>query len=71
MVFGILNGMKLTFDKAGRIVVPKPVRDRFGWVAGTEIEAVVEPDGLRLRVTEPRPLFSRENGVLVCAASLP
>ncbi len=30
--------MKSTIDRAGRIVVPKPLRDRLGLIAGTEIE---------------------------------
>jgi len=39
--------MKITIDKAGRIVVPKPLRDRLGMTPGTEL--VVEADGERPR----------------------
>ena len=43
--------MRATIDAAGRIVVPKPLRDQLGFVPGTalELEAV---DG-RLEVTVP------------------
>jgi AbrB family looped-hinge helix DNA binding protein len=63
--------MTVTIDKAGRVVVPKPVRDRFAWTPGTEVEVEVERDGLKLRVKEPHALLAREDGLLVCAAALP
>lgn len=46
--------MRTTIDKAGRIVVPKRLRDRLGLVAGTEIE--IDEDGAGLRV---EPVFDR------------
>ena len=33
--------MRITIDRAGRVVVPKQFRDRFNLVAGTELE--IEP----------------------------
>jgi AbrB family looped-hinge helix DNA binding protein len=36
--------MKSTIDAAGRVVIPKDVRERLGLVGGTEIE-IVERDG--------------------------
>ena len=39
--------MKTTIDKAGRLVIPKELRDRVGMTAG---EVVIEVDGAGLRV---------------------
>jgi len=41
--------MKTTMDKAGRIVVPKSLRDQIGLVPG-EVEVVAESGGLRIDV---------------------
>jgi AbrB family looped-hinge helix DNA binding protein len=45
--------MKTTIDRAGRLVVPKPIRDAAGIVAGAELEIRVS-DG-RIEI-EPAPL---------------
>ena len=37
---GIINGMKLKVDKAGRVILPKPLRDRMGLQEGSELDAV-------------------------------
>lgn len=37
--------MKTTIDKAGRVVIPKELRDRLGFVGGEEVE-VSERDGV-------------------------
>jgi AbrB family looped-hinge helix DNA binding protein len=48
----------LTIDRAGRIVVPKPLRDRFGLKPNTELELVEQPDGVLLRSVEaPQPMI--------------
>lgn len=36
--------MRATIDAGGRVVIPKPLRDRLLWVAGTEID-ITERDG--------------------------
>lgn len=43
--------MRTTIDAAGRLVVPKPLRDQLGFAPGTELE-VRAVDG-RLEVTIP------------------
>lgn len=55
MVYGITYAMKLGIDKAGRIVVPKPLRERLGFKADTKIEAIEQPEGVLLKRVEQRP----------------
>ncbi|MCY4373116.1 MAG: AbrB/MazE/SpoVT family DNA-binding domain-containing protein [Spirochaetaceae bacterium] len=57
--------MKVTIDRAGRVVVPKPLRDRFNLVAGTELEIESTGDGLNLRKTASEPTLTRKKGFLV------
>ena len=42
--------MKSTIDRAGRVIIPKPLRDRMGWLGGEQLE-ILEVDG----VIEIRP----------------
>lgn len=41
--------MRTTIDAGGRVVIPKPVRERLGLVPGAEVD-VVEADG-RVEIT--------------------
>jgi AbrB family looped-hinge helix DNA binding protein len=63
--------MSITIDRAGRIVVPKALRERFGLHAGTELEIEAVGDGLRLRVRDSGPAFIEKEGVLVHHAAGP
>lgn len=63
--------MKLTLDKMSRLVVPKPLRDRFALKPGDELEVTVEADGIRLRPVAPVSALAEENGLLVCASEVP
>ena len=45
--------MKTTIDKAGRVVIPKPLRDALGLAAGTEVDIVI--DGVGIRIDGPEP----------------
>lgn len=65
MVYAIINAMKVTIDKAGRIVVPKEFRQRLGLRPNTELEIVDHPNGLLLRPVESRPSLVKLNGMLV------
>ena len=57
--------MIITIDRAGRVVVPKQLRDRFNLVAGTELDIEASGDGLRLRKVVSQPTLIRKKGVLV------
>ena len=57
--------MTITIDRAGRIVVPKRLRERFNLVAGTELEVEASGEYLRLRRVGAEPALTRKRGILV------
>jgi AbrB family looped-hinge helix DNA binding protein len=62
--------MITTIDKAGRLVIPKSIRDRLGLRGGEEVD-VEERDG-EIRVTRPRRgvrLVPTEHGLLTAERS--
>lgn len=63
--------MKVTIDKAGRVVIPVAIRRRAGLKPGSELEIRLEEDGVRLRRLAPRPKLTREGGRIVVRPSVP
>ena len=59
--------MQLKLDKAGRIVVPKRIRERFQFQPGTPIEVEEDAGGIRLLSNQPPSRLVWENGVPVFA----
>lgn len=59
------HAMTTTIDRAGRIVVPKSLRERFNLVAGTELEIEVSGECLQLRKVGAEPALVRKKGILV------
>ena len=58
--------MKATIDKAGRVVIPAPVRRRAGLAPGTQLDVVVEADAsVRLVRKVAGPRLVRVGGRLV------
>ena len=57
--------MVITIDGAGRIVVPKPLRERFNLVAGTELEIETSGECLQLRRAEGGTALVSKKGILV------
>ncbi|HEX3470307.1 MAG TPA: AbrB/MazE/SpoVT family DNA-binding domain-containing protein [Silvibacterium sp.] len=57
--------MHVKIDQAGRIVLPKPVRDRMGLHKDSELELEETAEGIMLKPVEQEPLWRRENGRLV------
>lgn len=53
---------KVTMDGAGRVVLPKRVRDRYRLRGGALLELELESDHLRLRPVEQGPALVKENG---------
>jgi len=64
--------MRLVVDTAGRIVIPKALRDRLRLSPGTELEAEIEDDRLvATPVGGPDVVLIEENGRLVAATTQP
>ena len=55
----------LKIDKAGRVVLPKPVRDRFGLKAGADLEVQEIAEGVVLKPVSKRPSLVRSGRFLV------
>jgi AbrB family looped-hinge helix DNA binding protein len=55
----------LAVDKAGRLVLPKALRDRFRLHPGSRLEIEVRDDHLRLRPVQQGPAVIDEDGWLV------
>jgi AbrB family looped-hinge helix DNA binding protein len=64
--------VKTTIDKAGRIVIPKVVRDRRHLAPGTEVEIVEIDDRIELILPDDRPQAQlvEEQGHLVVSAAV-
>jgi AbrB family looped-hinge helix DNA binding protein len=57
-----MSGMKTTIDRAGRVVVPKPMREQLGLTPGQEIDIRVR--GGKIIEIEPRtvPMHVEKRG---------
>lgn len=55
--------MKTTIDKAGRVVIPKTLRDLAGLASGGEVEITL--DGAALRIEGTTSLLVESGGVLL------
>jgi len=63
-----MNGMKtemIHIDKAGRVVLPKPLRERFNLLPGDKLRLSVEGNGFRLEPEDASGEFARKGSVLV------
>ncbi len=64
----MLDAMRTTIDRAGRLVIPRSLRDRIGLAGGGEVE--LELDGAAIRI-EPvgGSSLREEDGLLVIPAT--
>ena len=68
MTNGIMNGMKnetIQIDKAGRVVIPKPLREQFNLLPGDKLHLSVEGNGFRLEPVDGGGELVRKGSVLV------
>lgn len=62
--------MKATIDKAGRLVIPKPLRDRLGLEPGV-VEVVADGTGLRVEPLAAESLEERRSRLVIPASGAP
>lgn len=58
---------KITLDKAGRLVLPKPLREEMQLGAGTVLELEQEGDRITLRPIRPKATLRKKQGMWVYA----
>jgi len=56
--------LKTTIDGAGRIVIPKALRERYGLDEGAEVEIIAAPDGITLIPSRTERRIVRRGRVL-------
>ena len=61
-------GMEVAIDAAGRIVVPKPLRDALGIAAGSRLAVTLYGEGIQLIPTQRTARLVEVDGVLVADA---
>jgi AbrB family looped-hinge helix DNA binding protein len=52
----------IVIDKAGRLVLPKAIRDGLGLRPGSRLVVEMRSDHLELRPVEERPTLAKDNG---------
>jgi AbrB family looped-hinge helix DNA binding protein len=62
--------MKATIDKAGRVVIPKALRDQLGIGPG-EVEILADGVGLRIEVASQGELVERDGHLLIAPGGVP
>ncbi len=53
-----MSERRIKMSSKGQIVMPRELRERHGWAAGTTLEAVETPDGVLVRDAVPAPRTS-------------
>lgn len=63
--------MTLKIDHAGRVILPKPMRDRLGLYAGSQLDVHETREGIVLKPADRRSLLAKEDGFWVHTGELP
>jgi AbrB family looped-hinge helix DNA binding protein len=71
MAYGISIGMTLTIDKAGRVVLPKPLRDRMGLREGSDLEVEETLEGIVLKPVGMEASIVKKDGFWVYTGKVP
>jgi AbrB family looped-hinge helix DNA binding protein len=65
---GNVHGMRTTMDKAGRLVIPRAMRDRLGLTDGGQVDVQLDGAGLRIEPVGGNDLVERD-GLLIIPAT--
>ena len=57
--------MIITIDSAGRLVIPKSLREQFNLVPGCKLEIEASAKGMTLRRSDAEPALVRKQGILI------
>ena len=74
ILYGMVNAIMvttLTLDKAGRVVLPKPVRDELQLAAGDSLELESSEDRIILRPARGKARMYKKQGVWVLHGDAP
>jgi AbrB family looped-hinge helix DNA binding protein len=71
MACAIINGMNVKIDKAGRIILPKTLRDRLRLRQGSDLEIEERPEGVLLKPVGQEPSMVKKNGFWVYVGCVP
>ena len=64
-LYGSIMTTKLSLDKAGRVVIPKGLRQQLHLSPGDTLQLESEGDAITLRPLRPEALLRKEHGVWV------
>jgi AbrB family looped-hinge helix DNA binding protein len=68
---GIMPPMRTTIDKAGRVVIPAPLRERVGFTPGSALEITEDEHGIRIERVAPGPHLVKVGRRLVARPTVP
>jgi len=63
--------MEAVIDQAGRVVLPKPIRDALGFLPGTKVDITPYGAGAQILPAGRTARLVEENGVIVAEAITP
>lgn len=64
-IFCFVKNDLIQIDKAGRVVLPKAVREQLGLHAGDHLQVHMQAGSVELRPTRPGPRLEEVDGLLV------
>lgn len=65
---GRINAMRSAIDRSGRVVIPKPLRDKLGLVGGEELDVIEENGAIEIRPAARKvAIVDTDRGVVAVA----
>ena len=61
---------RVTIDRAGRIVIPKTIRDRYGLHTGSDLEISADGNRISLEPVAEEAVVSERGRILIIASEL-